>query len=379
MNTRYVRLTLALAAVPLLSCGSSVPDCQPGRICTVVGNGQIGLTPDGALSLQTRLYLPQDVTVGPDGRPYFIDWNNHRIRVLLPDYTVHTVLGTGELGDGPPGPALQHRLNHPTNIAFDPAGRMIVAAWHNSKIKRVDLNTGMAEDICGTGMRAFAGDGGPASSAVLDLPVGVAIAANGDMYIADQANQRIRRIGSDGNINTIVGNGMPGYSGDGGPATMAQIANPVGQAAAPAGRIALDDRGNLYIADTNNHRIRRVDAATGIITTIAGTGTAGYSGDEGPATAAELNGPTDIEIAPDGTIYIADTQNNCVRTITTEGTIHTFAGRCGVRGFAGDGGPPTEAQLNRPYGIEIDPQGNVWIADTYNHRLRMVAAARPTR
>jgi sugar lactone lactonase YvrE len=195
-----------------------------------------------------------------------------------------------------------------------------------------------------------------------------------ELYIADQANQRIRRVDSMGNINTVVGTGMPGFSGDGGPALMAQLNNPVGQAAAPAGRIVFDTSGNLYIADTGNHRVRRVDAS-GVITTVAGNGTAGTSGDGGPATNAQLNAPADVEIGPDGTLYIADTQNSCVRAVGTNGNIRTVAGICGMRGFFGDGGSPTTALLDRPYGVESDSFGNLWISDTYNQRIRLVCAS----
>lgn len=361
--------------------------CTPraGTICTIIGNGEAGVGVDGIAGTASRTYLPQDMTLGPDGRLYFLDWNNHVVRMQAPDGTVRTVVGTGELSDGvdppiPPGaprvpsPALRFRLNHPTNIAFDPQGRMLIAAWHNSMIKRV-TNVGMAnsmiEDLCGTGGRNFGGDGGPAINAVLDLPVGVLVSPSGEVLIADQANQRIRRVDGMGVINTIVGNGMAGFAGDNGPALMAQLRNPIGQAANPAGRIDMDSVGNLYIADTGNNVIRRV-SASGMITTFAGTGTAGATGDGGPATMAALNQPTDVEVGPDGTVYIADTHNSCVRAVGMDGNIRTVAGRCGMRGFAGDGGSPTLAQLDRPNGVETDTAGRLFIADTYNQRIRVV-------
>ncbi len=362
--------------------------CTPraGTICTVVGNGEAGVGSENVAGTQTRTFLPLDVTIGPDNRrAYFLDWNNHTIREIGADYRVRTVAGTGELQDGedppiPPGtprmaqPALRHRLNHPTQMAFDAQGRLLIAAWHNSMIKRV-LNIGtpmaMIEDLCGTGGRSFAGDGGPALNAVLDLPVGVAVGANGDVYISDQANQRIRRVDGMGVINTVVGNGMRAYAGDNGPALMASLNAPVGQAAPPAARIELDPQGNLYIADTGNNAIRKV-TPQGVITTIAGNGTAGSTGDGGPARMALLNGPTDIDVAPDGTLYIADTQNSCVRAIDAAGNIRTAVGRCGMRGFRGDGEATANALLDRPYGIEVDTQGRLWVADTHNQRIRVV-------
>ncbi len=362
--------------------------CTPraGTVCTVIGTGESGQSGDGLPGTASRTYLPLDVTVGPDGqRAYFLDWNNHIIREYGTDGRVRTIAGTGELQDGEdppvppgapriPGPALRHRLNHPTHMVFDPQGRLVIAAWHNSMIKRV-TNVGMAdsmiEDLCGTGGRNFAGDGGPALNAVLDLPVSVALSPSGDVFISDQANQRIRRVDGMGVITTIAGNGMRGYAGDNGPALMAQINGPVGQAAPPASRIELDAQGNLYLADTGNNVIRKINTTTGVITTFAGTGTAGLAGDGGPATMATLNGPTDIDVAPDGTVYIADTQNSCVRAVGADGNIRTVVGRCGTRGFAGDGLPVAMALLDRPYGIEVDTQGRLWIADTHNQRIRV--------
>ncbi|MDB4929502.1 MAG: repeat-containing protein [Myxococcaceae bacterium] len=361
--------------------------CTPaaGTICTIIGNGEAGVGSNDVAGTVSRTYLPQDMTLGPNGRLYFLDWNNHVVREQAPDGTVRTVVGTGELSDGEdppiqpgaprvPSPALRTRLNHPTSIAFDGQGNMLIAAWHNSMIKRV-RNVGtagsMIEDLCGTGGRNFAGDGGPALMAVLDLPVGVAISPAGEVYIADQANQRIRRVNGMDVISTFVGTGMAGYAGDNGPALMAQLRNPVGQAASPAGRIDFDSTGNLYIADTGNNAIRRVTPA-GVITTVAGTGVAGATGDGGPATMATLNQPTDVEVGPDGTLYIADTQNSCVRAVGADGNIRTVAGRCGTRGFEGDGASPLMARLDRPYGVETDNAGRLFIADTYNQRIRVV-------
>ena len=375
--------------------------CTPraGTVCTVIGTGEAGQSADGLPGTATRTYLPLDVTMGPDGqRAYYIDWNNHTIREYGTNGVVRTVAGTGELQDGEdppvapgaprtPTPALRHRLNHPTHMVFDPQGRLVIAAWHNSMIKRV-TNVGqsgsMIEDLCGTGGRNFGGDSDPmadtgtaALNAVLDLPVGVALANNGDVYISDQANQRIRRVysrdaASPPRITTVMGDGMRGYTGDGGPAAMARVNNPVGQAAPPAARIELDATNTyLYMADTGNNVIRRIDMRAMTISTFAGNGMAGSSGDGGPATMAQLNGPTDIDVAPDGTVYIADTQNSCVRAVGSDGNIRTVVGRCGTRGFAGDGLPVAQALLDRPYGIEVDTQSRMWIADTHNQRIRV--------
>lgn len=363
-------LTLALAV-----CGSDQSPTSGGNgpysvITTFLGTGEAGLGPEGVGPLQTLLYLPQDLTFGPDGLPYILDWNNHRVRVL-DQGVVHTLIGTGELGDAPAGPALEVKLNHPTHISFDPLGRLILSAWHNSKIMRMDLTTGFIEPICGDGTRAFRGDGGPAIDAWINLPVATAFDTQGRMYISDQENQRVRRVDNNGIITTAVGTGQPGFSGDGGPASSAEIFSPVGQAAPPTSRIAMDRLGNLYLADTANNRIRKIDP-NGIITTVAGSGVEGFGGDGGPATQASLHWPCDVDIDADGNVYIADTFNSCIRKVDTNGIITTFAGQGDKPGFEGDGGHPAKAKLDRPYGIAFDSQGNFYIADTHNHRIRVI-------
>jgi len=353
----------------LSSVNSGLQGCSVPRIQTVAGTGVAGINGDGLAPLASALYLPQDVTWGPDKELYLADWNNHRIRRLKSD-GVETVAGTGELGEAADGPALYVQFNHPTNVTFDADGRMIIAAWHNSLVKRLDFETGLVENLAGTGVRSYSGDGGPSNSAALDLPSAVVVDSSGRLVIADQANFRIRRV-EDGVIETIGGTGQRGYSGDGGLATEAQLSSPIGQAAAPASRIAIDADDNIYIADTGNHVIRMIDNE-GMIFTIAGNGQAGYDGDGGPAAAASFNNPSDVAIGPNGIIYVADTQNHAIRRIWPSGIVDTVAGD-GNRGFGGDGGPAHQAQLDRPYGVEVAPNGDLYVADTHNHRVRRVA------
>jgi sugar lactone lactonase YvrE len=356
--------------------------CAAGQICTIAGTGIAGDGADALPALETRLYLPQDTTFGPDGRLYVVDWNNHRIRVIDTDRRMHVVAGIGELGPSVDDPASE-RLNHPTNVTFDPMGSpddMLIAAWHNSRVKKATISTGSIVNVCGTGKRGFAGNGGPAESATLDLPVAVVFDAAGNLLIADQANQMIRKVDRATDvISTIAGTGHcadavnpnPCVLNDGGPATMAGFHFPIGQSASPGGRIALGADGSIYVADTENFRLRRIDP-TGIIDTFAGNGTWGFAGDGGPAREAQLGRLADVAMGADGRVYIADTDNSCVRVVTPDGIIATFAGQCGNRGFAGDNGPAPAALLNRPYGVEVGPAGEVYVADTHNQRIRVI-------
>ncbi len=356
--------------------------CASGEICSIAGTGIAGDGADDLPALATRLYLPQDTTYGPDGRLYVVDWNNHRIRVIGADGVMHIVAGIGELGPSVDDPSTD-RLNHPTNVTFDPMGSpddLWIAAWHNSRIKKAQLGSDAVVNVCGTGKRGFGGNGGPAEDAILDLPVAVVFDAAGNLLIADQANQMIRKVDRLTDvISTIAGTGHcadavnpnPCVLNDGGPATAAGFHFPIGQAATPGGRIALGPDGSIYVADTENFRLRRIDPS-GNIDTFAGTGVWGFAGDGGPATSAQLGRLTDVAVGADGSIYIADTDNSCVRVVTPDGIISTFAGQCGVRGFSGDHGPPAAALLDRPSGVEIGPAGDVYIADTHNQRIRVV-------
>ncbi|HEX3696979.1 MAG TPA: hypothetical protein VH374_16500 [Polyangia bacterium] len=378
-----VKMALASLIAAGVGCGgkpqdNNAPACTPasGTICTIAGNGIAGDGADDQVAVNTKLYLPQDVTIGPDGRPFIVDWNNHRIRVLQPDGTLHIVAGLGELGLNADDPSTD-RLNHPTGVAFNQDGHLVIAAWHNSRIKEVDLATGVLVDTCGNGQRAYSGDGGPAAAAALNLPVSVVFDHDWNMIIGDQANQRVRKVDhATGFISTIAGTDPCADPtmcelGDGGPATAAHFAFPPGQAARPGGRVDIDAAGNLYVADTAHFRVRRVDGATGIISTIAGDGTMGLGGDGGPAIAAQLSPLTDVAVSPDGDVYIADNENSCIRKVDQAGIISTAVGHCGQQGFTGDGGPTASALLNRPYGIAFDPQGNLYIADTHNNRVRV--------
>ncbi|XID94937.1 S-layer homology domain-containing protein [Paenibacillaceae bacterium WGS1546] len=278
------------------------------------------------------------------------------------NYIISTVAGTGSYGySGDGGNATSAQLNHPFGVAIDSSGNLYIADYQNNRIRKVDAS-GTISTVAGTGIPGYSGDGGQATSATLSNPMGVAVDDSGNLYISDTANGRIRKVDASGTISTVAGTGEYGYSGDGGPATSAQLSSPNG--------VATDSDGNLYIADHSNHRIRKVDGS-GTISTIAGTGTRGYSGDGGAAASAELNGPNSIAVDSSGNLYIADFYNNRIRKVDALGTISTVAG-IGGSGYSGDGELATSAQLNSPAGVAVDRYGNLYIADTGNYRIRKV-------
>ena len=238
---------------------------------------------------------------------------------------------------------------------------MYVADSANHRIRRISP-TGVITTVAGTGSTSFNGDGIPATQASLAYPKGVAVAPDGSLYVGDANHHRIRRFVPGGTISTVAGNGTAGYSGDGGPAGAATLRLPR--------NIAFGSDGSFFIADNSNFAVRRV-SPTGVITTVAGTGVAGYSGDGGPATSARLREVRDVAVDAAGNIYIADEQNHRIRRVSTSGVITTFAGT-GASGFSGDGGAPGAARVAGPRGVSVTPAGDVLIADTSNHRIRRV-------
>ncbi len=298
------------------------------------------------------------------GNLYIADTRNLRIRkVSSSDGTISTVAGSGQFKfAGDDGPATSASLNNPSSVAVDSSGYLYIADEFNNRIRKVSPG-GIITTVAGEGMFGFSGDGGSATSARLDSPKGVALDAAGNLYIADTDNARIRKVSPDGIINTVAGGGeiFPG-NGDGGPATSASLDSAVG--------VAVDTAGNLYIAERGSARIRKV-SFVGIITTVAGNGTFGFSGDGGPATSAQLDFPVDVAVDAAGNLYIADTDNHRIRKVDSGGIITTVAGN-GVDSFSGDSGPATDASIDLPSGVAVDAAGNLFINDTYNFRIRKV-------
>jgi hypothetical protein len=261
------------------------------------------------------------------------------------------------------------KLNHPTELAQTGDGKVLVMAWHNHKLREVDPETGRVRIIAGGGA-GFTGDGNLVAMATFKQPKALELDAQGNIYILDQQNFRVRKIDRIANtISTIAGNGMQGGDGDGGLATAAKLNFEAGSNPEPSGGLAIAN-GKVYIADTLSNRIRAVDLTSGMIEAVVGTGVAGYSGDGGSPLEAELNHPRDLEFGTDGDLYIADTDNSVIRAVDlSTGVIRTVAGTGELGLDSDDDRLATETKLARPFGIEFDPQGNLYISDTINSRI----------
>jgi sugar lactone lactonase YvrE len=379
------RAPLSLAASAAISAGmlvclllaSEITEAQTqlpstGDINTLAGNGTHGYSGDGGAAGSAELNYPWGDAVDSSGNIYIADEENQRIRKITASTgVISTVAGDGQEGfSGDGGAATSAALYYPVGVAVDGSGNIYIADCDNERIRKVTASTGVITTVAGTGTAGYSGDGGAAISAKLDAPEGVTVDANGNIYIADEANQRIRKVtASTGIITTVAGIGTAGYSGDGGAATSAKLNYPQG--------VAVDANDDIYIADFQNSRIRKVSASTGVITTVAGTGAAGYSGDDGAATSAKLDEPEGVAVDALGNIYIADTFNYRIREVTVStGIINTVAGD-GSEGYSGDGGAATSAKLNQPRGAAVDAGLNIYISDSYNQRIRAVGGPTP--
>ncbi len=339
---------------------------QGQNIHTTCGNGTAGYSGDGGPDTLAEINFPGFLSFGGSGYgSLFIgDRLNYRVRQLKlgPGGIIFTKAGDGTNGFyGDSGPATAAEISIPGGVAVDKHNNVYFCDYDNHVVRKVD-GSGIITTIAGTpGVAGFLGDGGPASAAKFNYPLGITVDSLGNLFVADQHNNRIRMISATGTISTVVGTGTSGFSGDLGPATAADISLP--------NYVRMDSVGNLYITDNGHHRIRKVDAF-GIINTIAGNGTLGSSGDGGPATAAELNYPGGIAIDRQGNIFICDCYNNRIRRIDAfTGIISSVAGT-GTAGYSGDWGPATAAELNQPVDVAVDYYNNVYFVDWNNSRIR---------
>jgi len=351
-------------------------DATTGIIDTVAGIGkQSGDTGDGGLATAAKLDKPRGVWVDASGNIYIADTDNNRIRrVDATTKIITTIAGNGGSSyTGDNGPATDAELHKPNGVLVDVSGNIYIADTDNDVIRRVDATTQFITTIAGNGSGGYSGDDGPATSASLHKPRGVWLNESGNILIADTDNNRARLVYDDGGtlmITTVAGDGNGDYSGDDGPATLASLRKPhavcVYEALASA---------YLVIADPSNHRIREVNLATGIITKVAGTLWSGYNGDNRDATSARLYYPFGVHVDPSHNTYIADTYNHRIRKVDGKTGIITTVAGTGSKGFSGDGGPATSARLRYPFNVFLDSAGNIYIVDTYNYRIRKVDAA----
>ena len=329
-----------------------------GTIHTVAGNGHVTFSGDNGAATGAGLALPLALAADGSGNIFIADTNNHRVRRIDASGNITTVAGNGQqgfFGDG--GPATSAALNQPAAVALDAAGNLYIADSGNHRIRKV--SGGTISSFAGNGTAGFSGDSGAAANAALNSPRGVAVDVADNIYIADTENHRIRKV-TGGIISTIAGNGDQNIAGDNGPAANASLDTP--------SAVAVDASGNVFIADSENQRIRKV--AGGTITTLAGNGSAAYTGDGGPATSASLAYPRGVTVDGSGNVFIADSNNNVIRRVSAGGTITTVAAN-GEQGFFGDNGPPTAASMDTPVGVLL-VNGNMYVADKDNHRIRRV-------
>ena len=369
------QMTVAFLACATLAFAQGVPQ---GIIRTIAGDGVAGFTGDGVAAAGARLNFElgdpnadqEDIIhiwVDAAGNVFIPDRGNNRVRRIAPNGVINTVAGSGQHSfGGDSGQATSAALDWPAAVAGDAAGNLYIADQHNNRVRRVD-RSGVITTFAGNGQHSFGGNGGQARAAALDYPCGLALDAAGNLYVSDQHNSQVRRVRADGTIEAFAGTTAADFSGDGGPAVRAALDWPTG--------LALDAAGNVYVTDQFNNRIRRV-ARDGTITTFAGDGRGTFGGDGGPAARASLNHPADVAVDAAGNVYIADQFNHRIRRVSPDGIITTVAGT-GAAGFSGDDGPATQAALNRPSGVTVDSDGNLYIADHFNQRVRKVTFSRP--
>jgi hypothetical protein len=355
-------LALVLLAGGTSSNAASTTASATDPIFTVAGTGTGGLAGDGGPAIDAQIDQPRNLWPTADGGYVFAEPFNNTARRVAVDGTITRLAGTGTAGfSGDGGPATAAQLNFVHAAAATADGGFVLADELNNRIRKV-LPNGTIITVAGNGNQGFGGDGGPATSASINNPRGVAATPDGGILIPDSNNHRVRLVAPDGTISTVAGTGAQGFSGDGGPATSAQLSIPFAVTPMPDG--------GFLVVDVGNQRIRRV-APDGTITTVAGNGDAGSSGDGGPATDAQLNNPHNVWPTADGGFLIADVANNRIRKVDSTGTISTFAGT-GAQGFSGDGGPANEAQINFPKAVTELSSGTVLVSDTSNNRVRAV-------
>ncbi|NDC42592.1 MAG: hypothetical protein EBZ77_13770, partial [Chitinophagia bacterium] len=332
------------------------------RIHTYAGISSNGYSGDNGAAVLGKLSNPYDVATDRKGNLYIADYGNGVVRKVAPTGVITTVAGNGSIGySGDGGAATTASLSNPIGVAVDTNDNLYIADYNNHVIRKVSAN-GIISTVAGNATHGYSGDGGAATAAALNYPIGLETDRNGNLYICDYLNSAIRKVSASGIITTVAGSGTNGYSGDGGAATAAQLGYPR--------CFVVDTTGNLFIADYANQVIRKVNTS-GIISTFAGTGSTGYTGDGGPASAATFNTPYGIALDGSGNLYVSEKYNYVVRKISTSGYISTYAGN-GLPGYMGDGNDASNCKLDQPMGLAVDTNNNVYICDNANFAVRIV-------
>jgi hypothetical protein len=379
-------LSLAVLSMAVFPSFQWAAAQAPGTIQTVAGDGYQGNFGIGGPATAAELTSPNSVAVDKKGNLFIADLASERIYKLDASTRILTVFaGTGAGGySGDGGPAIDATFNHPFGLAFGPAGNLFVSDSRNNVIRKIDVSSGIIETVAGSGFGAGPGDadtcgavtpGLKAKKTVLCNPFGIAVDAGGNLYFTNATSQVLKVTESSGIVSVVAGTGSYGYSGDGGPAGSASLSWLPG--------LALDGQGNIYIADSGNCALRKIAASSGIITSVVGapmspySGTCGLSGDGGPASAALISGPYGLSVDADGNIFVGDSVNNVVRVIAaSDGNIYTVAGSYangqGFYGYSGNGGPAVNATLAYPLGVTVDLAGDLYINDNENFVVRLV-------
>jgi sugar lactone lactonase YvrE len=329
------------------------------KVTTFAGNGIGGYSGDGGPAASAEINNVTGLAADPAGNIYLADQSNNRVRKVGTNGVISTFAGTGVAGfSGDNGPALLAQLNGPIGVCVAPNGTVYVNDINNRRVRAISPS-GMITTVAGNGGTTSSGDGGPATAASMILPIRCTVDPTGNLYIADQGANKIRKVDTSGNITTFAGTGTQSFSGDGGPATAATFNNPTW--------VLSDSSGNIYVSDQSNERVREI-TTNGNINTVAGNGINAFSGDNGPATSASLNFPGGLALDSAGSLYIVDPGNERIRKVTG-GVITTVAGN-GLAGYSGDGGAPLQAEFNNPFALAIDSAANLYIGDINNNRVR---------
>lgn len=364
---RVTRKALCVASVIWAACWAPAAALAgEWRVSTFAGTGVKGHSGDGGPAVQAQLNNPFGVIRGPDGCIYFCEFDGQVVRKVDAKGIISTVAGSGRKGPGGDGgPALQAEFNQPHEIRFDARGDLFIVDMRNARVRKVDLRSGVITTVAGTGVEGFSGDGGPATQAQLNMPHSIQFDARGDLYICDIGNHRIRKVAmKSGVITTFAGNGQRGPTPD--------VAKFAGVPLNGPRTLDFDKQGNLWLALREGNQVFKLDLKKGTIHHIAGTGQKGFTGNGGPAKQATLSGPKGIALSPDGTkVYLADTESHSIRGVDLKTGNLELA--CGT-GEKGDGpdGDPLKCKLGRPHGVFVDTDGSVFIGDSESHRIRVL-------